>query len=62
MKLTKRQLLIFDELFFVIATTWFLFLLFEFIKPGLISNHYYLNIHFILVLVLFITRIVVTDD
>lgn len=62
MKLSKRQLLVFDELFLVITLAWFLFLIIEFIKPGLISNHYYLNIHFIIVLILFITRVIVSDD
>jgi len=62
MKINKRQLLMFDELFLVIGLAWFLFLIVEFIKPGLVSNHYYLNIHFILLLVLFVIRIVISED
>ncbi len=62
-KISSRQLMIFDEIFIVIAITWLIFMIVELIKPGIISNYYDLNLHFIVAILLLIGRLFCqTDD
>ena len=61
-RLNHRQLLVFDEVLVVIAIAWLLFMLAELIKPGLVSNHYDLNLHFIIVIILMVVRIFQSND
>jgi len=62
MKFNDRQLMIFDEVFMVAIIAWFVYLMAEFFIPGLISNYYDLNIHFIILLILFIIRLFVKEN
>ncbi len=62
MRLTKRQLMIFDEIFAIVSITWIIYMIAEYLKVGLISNYYDLNIHFIILIILFIFRIMLKED
>jgi hypothetical protein len=44
---------ILNEVLVVLFVAWIAFIMAEFIKPGLISNYYDLNIHFIAMIFLF---------
>lgn len=61
-RLNYRQLMILDEVLIIAFISWILFMLAEFIKLGLVSNYYDLNLHFIIVIVLLVFRILQRAD